>query len=262
MKERIHFVHGNGFPSPCYQKLFSYLQPQYDIVYLDRVGHNINYPVTNNWPYLVDEVIQSIKQQSDSPVVGVGHSLGGVLTLMAAIKAPELFNKILLLDAPAFGYLKSYGIKIFKQLNLIDFVTPAYRSKNRCYRWQDRKVLEKYLKNRSLFQRFSNDCLDDYINSAWVRKDDGYYHLIFDREIEYQIYRTVPDNLFKLAKPLTITAILLYGIDSDMIGKYEIKVLKRKFGFKTVPIAGGHMFPFEQPKASAKKIITALQKSL
>ena len=71
----------------------------FDCCYIDKIGHTDTFPVKDNLEYLVDEVIQSIKLQANGQnVLAVGHSLGGVLTVLAALKAPELFQQIILLD--------------------------------------------------------------------------------------------------------------------------------------------------------------------
>jgi len=56
----------------------------------------------------------SITLQASEPVIAVGHSLGGVLSLMASIEAPHLFKAIVLLDAPIIGRLKSSLIRLSK----------------------------------------------------------------------------------------------------------------------------------------------------
>ena len=76
-KSLIHFAHGNGFPSPCYRAFLQGLQTGgYKCFFIDRSGHNKDYPVDDNWPNLVDELILSVKSQAREPVFGVGHSLG------------------------------------------------------------------------------------------------------------------------------------------------------------------------------------------
>ena len=107
MKKQLHFAHGNGFPSPCYRQLLLHLEKQFDCCYIDRVGHSAKYPVTENWQHLVDEVIASIKIQTTPPVIAVGHSLGGVLSILAAMEQASLFRAVILLDSPLFGRLKS-----------------------------------------------------------------------------------------------------------------------------------------------------------
>lgn len=62
---------------------------------------NPQYPITRDWRYLVDEVIADIEQQfSQQQVIGLGHSFGGLVTLMAAYRRPELFSKLVIMDPP------------------------------------------------------------------------------------------------------------------------------------------------------------------
>lgn len=164
MRELIHFAHGNGFPSPCYRQLLNGLEARYDCCYIDRIGHNPQFPVTENWHYLVDEVINSIKEQSRQPVIAVGHSLGGVLSLLAAIEQPSLFRAVIMLDSPLIGRFKSSMVRLAKALGVIDRVTPAARTRGRRKHWQSREQLIAYLRTRVLFRTFTDECLQDYID--------------------------------------------------------------------------------------------------
>lgn len=94
VKDLIHFAHGNGLPSPCYRQLLSALESRYDCCYIDKIGHNAKFPVTENWHFLVDEVLNSVRQQATQPVIAVGHSLGGVLSLLAAIEEPLYLKQL------------------------------------------------------------------------------------------------------------------------------------------------------------------------
>ena len=85
MKKRaiIHFAHGNGFPSLAYRKLMNQLEMYgYEVIYIGKIGHNNDYPITDNWPYLVDELLLSIEKQADAPVIAVGPSLGGMIRVV------------------------------------------------------------------------------------------------------------------------------------------------------------------------------------
>ena len=84
-KPIIHFAHANGVPSKVYSKLFDQLSDEYQIVYVPLIGPDKRYPISNHWPHLVDQVIDSVIQQGQGqPVIGLGHSLGSVLTYMAS----------------------------------------------------------------------------------------------------------------------------------------------------------------------------------
>jgi pimeloyl-ACP methyl ester carboxylesterase len=87
----IHFSHANGFPALCYRRLFGFLESDFRIGYVDRIGHDPSFPVTDGWAHLVDELTAAIDARWNQPVVGVGHSLGGYLTAMAAVRRPEFW---------------------------------------------------------------------------------------------------------------------------------------------------------------------------
>src|SRR5687768_16400842 len=104
-KQIIHFAHANGFPAKTYTKLFSFLEDDFEINYIERHGHNPDFPVTDNWKLLTAELKNEIENAYDRPVIGIGHSLGGVLHLLAAAEKPELYEQIILLDAPIISRL-------------------------------------------------------------------------------------------------------------------------------------------------------------
>ena len=193
MREMIHFAHGNGFPALCYKQMLHHLEASFDCGYLDRIGHDSLFPVSDNWHNLVLEVIASVKKQATQPVIAVGHSLGGILSVLAAIERPELFKAVILLDSPIIGRFKSNVVRLAKALGVIDRITPAYRTISRRGYWNDHDQLLRYLRTRDLFKTFTEECLNDYISYGLELKEGSYY-LRFDRHTEYHIYRTLPHS--------------------------------------------------------------------
>ncbi|EHL29217.1 alpha/beta fold hydrolase [Legionella drancourtii] len=259
MKELIHFAHGNGFPALCYKQMLDCLQHDFDYCYIDRIGHDPQFPVSENWHNLVLEVIASIKQQADRPVIAVGHSLGGALSLLAAIEQPELFKAVVMLDSPLLGPFKSSMVRLAKALGIIDRVTPASRTQGRREYWINHEQLLAYLKTRNLFKTFTDACLNDYITYGLEHRADGYY-LRFDRNIEYQIYRTIPHIIPDYAGKLITPAALIYGDKSTVVGKMDVRYMKKKFNVVHFKTSGTHLFPMEHPQAVAKQIVEALNK--
>lgn len=253
----IHFVHGNGFPSQSYRQLLSRLESKYDCFYLDRVGHAPLFPVTDNWHFLVKEVIFSIQAQATQPVIALGHSLGGVLSLLAAIECPDLFKMVILLDSPMFGRMKSMMLRMFKTLGVIDRVTPAWQTRKRRQHWASRDQALTYLRRRALFKSFDQACLQDYIDFGMIRDDTG-YALRFDPQIEYQIYRTIPHSSHTHEGRLKVPAALLYGDQSHLIRPADVRYMKRKYGIESFETHGSHMFPMEHPAACAAQVMNII----
>ena len=257
MRDLLHFAHGNGFPSPCYKQLLDQLHKRYNCCYIDMIGHNPRFPVTENWHFLVAEVIDSIKNQAKYPVIAVGHSLGGVLSLLAAVLEPSLFKVVITLDAPLLSRFKSNIVRFAKTLGMVDRVTPALRTYNRREHWQNKEELLSYLKTRPLFKTFTDQCLADYIRYGLTKTADGYV-LRFGRHIEYMIYRTIPHSLYEYEKKLIVPAALIYGDASTVVDYNDIRYMKKYYNISSFKIAGTHMFPMESPRNTAEKIFTVL----
>ena len=181
-KLTIHFAHANGFPSPCYNKFFRILRESYDISYIDSIGHDEDYPVTQNWKYLVRQLMHRIEQHHSEPVIGVGHSLGGVLTFLASIYKPELFKAIVLMDSPIYGRFKSHMIKAFKLTGYIDKVSPSGRTLNRRQTWESPQEAFDHLQAKTVFKNFDSDAMWDYINYG-MDYNDGQVRLKFNKDI-------------------------------------------------------------------------------
>ncbi len=259
MKEVLHFAHGNGFPSPCYKQLLQQLQQKFDCCYIDRVGHSPDFPVSENWHHLVNEVIDSIQTQSSQPVIAVGHSLGGVLSLLAAIEQPLLFRAVIMLDSPLLGRFKSSIVRFSKALGVIDRVTPAFRTRERREHWENREQVVTYLKSRKLFKTFTDVCLNDYIEHGMQKNDDG-YSLRFDPKIEYQIYRTIPHILHKYKGKLHVPTALIYGNKSNVVDSADIRYMEKSYGVLSYETKGTHMYPMEYPEDTCALILDVVDK--
>lgn len=257
MKENLYFAHGNGFPSPCYQQLLTVLETRYACSYIDRIGHDPRFPVTENWEKLVDELVCRIKDTFSEPIIGVGHSLGGVLIFLASIKEPSLFKAVIMIDSPLFGRFKSRMLRVAKSMGLIDRITPAHRTRLRRQQWDTRQELTEYLKSRPLFSTFRDDCLQDYINFGFTRTDKG-YQLYFDSYTEYLIFRTIPHHLARFEGQVLVPTALVYGDKSTVVNRYDVAYMKKKYHMRCYEINGTHMLPMEDPEALGVEIFKAI----
>ena len=77
---RKNLIFGVGLRPLCTKNP---LAESFDLHPLDRLGHHPDYPVNHNWGNLVEELL-SYLPDTDEPLLGVGHSLGGTLMAMAA----------------------------------------------------------------------------------------------------------------------------------------------------------------------------------
>jgi pimeloyl-ACP methyl ester carboxylesterase len=250
-RDTLHFSHANGFPAACYRKFFGYLETDFRISSINSIGHDPDYPVTDGWPHLVAQLIDHVCTHCRMPVVGMGHSLGGYLTFMAAVQRPELFKCIILLDAPILGYFKGTAFGMLKRLGLADRVTPARSTRERRRDWASVEDMVAHFRRRKLFRHFDPDCLRDYAELGTVADGDR-VRLLFDPEIEYQIYRSFPHDLVYYGNRLKLPAGFIGGRHSHELRRVGLTDTRRSFHVKR--IEGGHLFPFERPQAAAEAV--------
>ncbi|MRI34384.1 alpha/beta hydrolase [Endozoicomonas sp. OPT23] len=253
-KTQIHFAHANGFPASSYQKLFTALEQDYDIGFIDCHGHTSEFPVTDNWEYLIQELVCELKQNYTSPVIGLGHSFGGVLTWLAARRNPELFKAVVVLDPPLLTAMDMVFIRLVKRLGIIDRITPSGRTKVRKTEWSTAVEAEEYFRSKSLFKGFDPDCLSDYVAHGMMHGNAS-LRLKFEREVEAAIFATVPHSFGKAAEDFkALPVAMIHGSDSDVMTRHRVLYHRIANGFITRPFEGGHLFPFQKPDAAADSI--------
>ncbi|MFI4940059.1 MAG: alpha/beta fold hydrolase [Burkholderiales bacterium] len=258
-RDILHFSHGNGFPAACYHKFLGYLKPDFHIGSINCIGHDPAYPVTDGWPHLVAQLIDYLTANCRAPVVGVGHSLGGYLTFMAAVQRPELFKCIILLDAPILGYFQGTAFGMLKSLGLADSFTPAHATRNRQREWPSAEDMVKHFQRKKIFRYFDPDCLRDYAKFGAV-KEEGHVRLLFDPEIEYQIYRSMPHDLAYYCNRLKVPAGFIGASHSNVVNQVGMANTSQNFHVRR--IEGGHLFPFECPQAAAEAVRQLVTKLL
>ncbi|MFC3283001.1 alpha/beta fold hydrolase [Litchfieldella rifensis] len=255
-RDRLVFAHANGFTGASYRSFLAPLSSRFDIHPLDRLGHHPDYPVGPNWLRLRDELLSRLAA-FQTPVIGVGHSMGGVLMAMAADVAPQYFRCVVVLDPPLMLGLDAWAMKAAKGLGLVDRVTPAGKSKRRRSVWPDRDAMGNYLRRRSLFRRFTDDALRDYVEGSTRELDDGRAELVFDPTVEVAIFRHLPDHLHGLPARLEVPLALLAGDESDLITPRRRRRLQR-YGVRVGVVPGGHMFPMEHPDSARRALLATL----
>jgi pimeloyl-ACP methyl ester carboxylesterase len=252
-KPKIHFAHANGFPAGTYSKLFSLLAADFEIGYLPRHGHNPKFPVTDNWKFLRDELREEIEKRYTEKIIGVGHSLGGVLHFLVAVENPALYRQIILLDAPIISRFSSHSLRIIKLTRLIDRVTPSQMTRGRRNLWQSKREVFEHFKKKPKFDAFDEDVLRDYVEHGIVQTETG-FELFFSPAIEAKIYRTIPHHLPSFRGKLKVPTVYIGGNHSKEGELARLSFMKKHFPIDFYQIDGSHLFPFENPKLTAEMI--------
>lgn len=257
-KQIIHFAHANGFPAKTYSKLFSYLKDDFEIKFLERHAHNPKFPVADGWERLRDELREELEKRDAHKVIGIGHSLGGILHLLVAAENPEFYKAIILLDAPIISRLSSAGLKFMKKTNLMEKIPLARTTRFRRSFWKTREEAFEHFLQKEKFAHFDREVLRDYVEHGTVKTEKG-VKLFFEPKIEGMIYQTLPDNLPKLRKKLKVPIAYIGGMNSGEARLARLGFMRKNFDFKFHFLEGSHLFPLEKPKETAAVIKETLK---
>ena len=266
-KHAIHFTHANGIPSAAYQKFFNCFKADFDLKAIPMIGLNPQYPVTMSWQYLVEQVIADIEQQfPDQQVIGLGHSFGSLVTLMAAYKRPDLFSQLIIMDPPFVIGSKSAIFEAMQKLKLkaVDKITPAAITLKRNDHWRSFDEAYTSLRNNRLFKNFDKQCFDDYFAHGITQDQSrGGVTLSIPKAIEAEIFRTVPAWWWRTPrKAPQVPVHLITAKQSHFYQQGLPQGMKKTYGVEFSVVEGGHMFPLEKPEATARfvqKLITEQQ---
>ena len=217
---------------------------------MNAIGHDPRFPVSDGWPHLVSELIERVEGYGE-PVLGVGHSLGGYLTALAALKRPALFRAIVLLDSPILDRFRGAMLGMVKRFGLVDRMTPAGVTRDRRAVWASSDEAYAHFRNKRAFRDFDPECLRDYVTLGMRPCSEGVC-LAFDPSIEYRIYRAFPHAVAKELPALRVPAGLICGRESEDARQMGLALSRRHF--RVVRVEGGHLFPFEHPEAAARAI--------
>jgi len=262
-KELIHFLPGNSFTPCTYQKILDNLSNNFliKVSILRALWDQEAPPNFKNWDIFLNDYIESIKNEKN--IIGIGHSIGGNILLKAAIKQPEKFDKIVLLDPTFFPPATIYAwklISLFKAQSY--FLSYIKYAENKKMHYNSIEEMFKSYRRYKIFSKFSDDDLLLLVKSLTIEKD-GRIHLIFDSKWDAQIYRAgllsdmfIWDNIDKLKTK----AFIIRAEHSDAFYKKTAKMISRKnsnIEIKTIKNSD-HLFPINNTEST----ISLIQKFL
>ena len=182
--KRIHLLHGTGFSAMTLAAMASQLPSDWSIWLTDVPGHGgSTQPTTQmpNWQKMANTVADAIYQQAnvkeDGPLIGIGHSMGGVLTLLAANKYPDLFSEIILLDPVLFQSEMIIAQQLMR-------VTGVWRQRamvksvaNRTAVWPNFEAMKLNIASKPFYKTWHPQVIDDYCPVQILVANKSYFFI-------------------------------------------------------------------------------------
>jgi pimeloyl-ACP methyl ester carboxylesterase len=259
----IVFSHANSFPASTYEMLFErWREAGYTVHAIERLGHDPRYPVTRDWPHLVEQVHHLIRDEVRAPALLVGHSLGGYLSMMVASRHPQWAQGVVVLDSPLLYGFKAAGIGLAKNLGRMQQIMPSAVAIQRTHEWPTVAAAKEHFEIKDKFAAFHPRVLADYLQHGLSsRPDQTTVTLEFKREIEAHIYNTMPHRLMEdfRRQPQRCPMAFIAGRHSKELRKVGMSGTRQLFGAQISWVEGSHLYPFEHPETTASEVLKWLQ---
>ena len=256
----LHFAHANAYPPGCYRQFIAGLTPHYRVLAIEQrpLWPHSRPEALTSWELLADDLIRFFEQEGLENVIGVGHSLGAVATMYAAVKRPSLFRQLILIE-PVFLLpdLLEMAAANPDAAYKLPLVRVAQRRRNR---WPSRQDAFDRFRSKSVFSRFSDDALWNYVNNAIHKSTDGEFVLSYPREWEARVYAHPPLHVWDHIPQIQSPTLAIRAAESDTImpAAWQLwQELQPGATFVEIPDTG-HMLTMERPSLIAQTIINHL----
>lgn len=245
----LHFAHANGYPPDAYRSLLAPLQSDFAISAMLfrplQPGRSLG--ELRSWWQLADDLNTFLEERDRGPVLGVGHSLGAVVTMLAASRRPELFRRIVIIE-PVFLPPVLYAITSLIPIFLRNYVVPPARiARKRRDRWASREEAYAHLRKKRVFARVSDEIMRDIVEAGISDADSG-ATLQYSKAWEARTYSTLASP-WRAMKQVRIPVLGLRGIHTDTVPDASWQRWQRvQPGARLVQHEkAGHLLPFEDP---------------
>lgn len=252
------FAHANGYPPGSYRQ---FLAPLAEHCAVTAYRHRPLWsaqpaPLRANWHLFASDLVQTLERWGREPVWMVGHSLGAVVSLLAALKRPGLFRGLVLIDPVFLPSRQALSLRIapggaLRRMPLVR------KTLGRPSRFRDPAAAFEFHRGKRAFAGMSDDVLWDYVR-AGTRPVDSGVELAWSPGWEAAVYASVPLVWPRLLR-LRLPTLGLRGEHSDILTDAALRRWARlQPGAELHTCPGGHLLPLEHPGDTAARVIDFL----
>jgi len=247
----LFFLHANSYSARMYHPFLEPLATDHHIWSPDLPGHGNSRwnGRIQSWEDLADYFIEQLeKTPPQTPMVGMGHSIGGIVMMIMASKRPDWFEKLILLDPVMLPKRILMVMRVLRLFSLTQGIPLAKAAIKRRDTFASRAEAREHYAQKAIFSRWEPRFLDAYVESCLHDNDSGSVQLSCAPQLESSIYQSIPLSVWSLPKRLNLSALFIIGTFSDTVNHRGINRLRRCRGNHIVKtVKAGHLFPFEKP---------------
>ncbi len=259
----LHFAHANGFPPRAYRPLLEILagRQRVQAMHLRPLWPDADPRQLPSWSPLSDDLLQFLETtEPEEPWIGIGHSLGAVVTLRAALRQPARFRALILVDPvltwPWFRLAAWMLLRSGAGPRVHRLARGALRRRTV---FPDLETMFSNYRRKAVFRKMSDSALRTYVEAVSRQNADGRVHLIYPPEWEARIYLTAyiaDGDIWDSIQLLKIPLLIVRGEHSDTFARPVATALTtRAVAARSVEVPDStHLLPLERPVELAHQI--------
>ncbi len=266
----IHIAPANSFPPQTYGLMLRSLTDRYRaICFPPRALWGDQRPPRElrQWHVLSDDLLCAFDRWKMGEIILIGHSFGGVASMLAAIKEPERFRALVMLDPTILPQELLDWLKTAAEQGALD-QTPLVRGALRRRRlFESRDQAFARFRDRPQFADWSDEALRLYVDHGLrERSNKPGYELTWSVEWEVYYYSTVYQRIWEDLPKLEslLPVLIIRGGASDTFDQAGQDAAQRLVPSATINVieGQGHLFPQSAPDETGALIRPWLRATL
>ncbi len=258
----LHIAPANGFPPQTYLPLLRPLLAQYRVLALPpRALWNGSTPpvALHDWRQLADDLLAGLREHDLWDVVAVGHSFGGIASLLSVVREPERFRALVLLDPTLLPLPAMELMSAAQQNGQTDQFPLVQAAARRRRRFDSADAAYSNFRGKAAFADWDDEALRLYVQHGTRPSADGGVELVWSPEWEAYYYRTLYTGTWAFVPQLEglVPMLVLRGTASDTFfpeAAQQLKALLPEITYTEIT-GHGHLFPQSAPAQTAQVLM-------
>jgi len=260
----INVAPANGFVPETYIPMMRSFLDSYQAVSLlprtlwgDRLPPEVT--PTSDWGWIGEDLLAGIQRHEIQNLIAIGHSSGGIGTLLAALQEPQHFRALILLDPVIPTRKQCQMMAQVKSAGTADQLPLTQMALRRRSSFESIEEAYQRFRGKGLFADWPDEAVRLYAEYGTQSSENGVRSLTWPPEWEAYIFSTVHTQIWDLlprVQDLGIPLLIASGGSSDTFIPEAIEDVRELIPRATYrSIEGhGHLFPQSAPAETAAMV--------
>jgi pimeloyl-ACP methyl ester carboxylesterase len=247
----MHISHSIGFCSGIYTPFALQLKNFGRVVGMDSRGHGTTQAVADparlkSWDILYRD-LENFFDSLNRPLIALGHSMGGTISLVTAVKRPEQVRALILVEPGLMPPSWTATVFLLQKLKLTSLVPAISKISKRPSCWPDFPAAENYFSSRNLYSTWERSYVKAFLKSNLTERKDR-VELRCNPKWESRCIATAPTNIWKFVAGIHIPTLIIHASGSTTFLPNVVRKLKKDMPHAVlVRLEGGHNLIMERP---------------